>query len=1450
MAQTIEELLSLDDDAFRKAVQGPGAEAEQPSTPAMGTDALGSMTGFEAPDATPATSPVEAPAAEGPGLVSRVLSDIGTGLKEAPGAVLRGAASAGNEILQSIDEAGDWLNQNVVDLGTPQWPVGPDGGLRSPIRSSRPEDGIAANPIPMPEAPQSTTGGFVEKAAQFAAGFIGAGRIIKMGGVAGGLVKGAAADAFAFDPREERVSNFLQQVPALQNPVVNYLAASPEDSSAEGRLKNALEGAGIGAAVESVFLAFKAFKASKAGKAAEADTLTEAAADALPGDVVAKEEMAGTTPAPKPEATVEAPEGLPAAAEVAPPVDTRGSGRIFHGTNTDLGREVLSAGASGDGVIYGKGFYTSDATDIVEGYARNRTKSTRQGEEMVWEFDEREGVRLFDLEQPIRNSEDKMHLWDEVSSDPQIMAAAYKWAVDNVPDFPKIFDKEYGEYISGDAMMEMAKSRSLDELARELPDGAVDAMFGALRQSDVSMRGIMDTGRQMYGQDFLDWTVDRLTGTLEELGFNGLKHTGGKLTNSPEHTVKIYWNPERDLINRRRVNKPEPTKAEDGPAPSQTEPEVTFRAADDAAERKLRGLKSFVDISPERRKEIVAAALEAVEGIDPKGVLKREAMGDVPKNDPRRFDWTAISDAEELVAVSRAIGKETLKSFKELKVSHQATAERAKEIAVNFGHADADEWLTRLHGRSADSDVLAAETYAYTAMVKNLQKNLVEMARDISQGTVPKGYQTMDEATEAFEKAGALYVDVSASVQNIASNIGRALNIRKASDVVDPALFELRKGRAEEAARLLVEFADNPQGMVKALQKTYEPGWLDKTASYFKANLLWSPPTHIINIGTAFGQTAMRPLTRIVGGAMTGNTEVMATGVKQGLQMMYLLGDSLKAARQAIALGRSTLDPSAGTKFIDGEAATERLIKGGGDGWTDAKSIGINVANALWSVQQMPFRLLDAQDDFFANLAAKSLIVAETQVKGQRAGKSAVDIKADIVKALKESFDENTGQIINPKALEEARNVTFKQNLEPGILREFQVTLAKHPVLQIAALPFFKTPVNLFKQSMRYTPGINALVSDVRTRFKSGPEGQAAVLGEMGVGVMLWTAAITAAQNGLITDGGPTEQAARSAKQQTGWRSYSIKKEREDGSVVYIPLSNTDPFGMILSMAADLSSVWDKAEIEGGYPELEDAAMAAFWAVMRNAQERNFFDGLSNLLSLAERSGDEYGLKKWLASTASGFVPMSAGVAWVNSFNDPTLKDARGLVDRFLARLPGGSGAAPAKRNWLGEPVEKEGRLVSVQENDVLAREYNTYADVNELAPQAPTPRFRVKGVDVDLREIQMEDGRWASDVYADTLTELRFKGRTLRETLEGIVTSERYRNLSDRRTTQGGSKFAELMRVRERYVEAAKATFIRQHPEVREKINQRADKIIKAQDVRSRLYRDQGEEPMVMEED
>lgn len=77
---------------------------------------------------------------------------------------------------------------------------------------------------------------------------------------------GVLTDFSVFDPHEERLSNLVQEFEGLRNPITEYLAADPNDTEAEGRMKSVLEGLALGGIVDTAMSASRILKGKDIAK--------------------------------------------------------------------------------------------------------------------------------------------------------------------------------------------------------------------------------------------------------------------------------------------------------------------------------------------------------------------------------------------------------------------------------------------------------------------------------------------------------------------------------------------------------------------------------------------------------------------------------------------------------------------------------------------------------------------------------------------------------------------------------------------------------------------------------------------------------------------------------------------------------------------------------------------------------------------------------------------------------------------------------------------------------------------------------------------------------------------------------------------------------------------------------------------------------------------------------
>ncbi len=123
----------------------------------------------------------------------------------------------------------------------------------------------------------STTGSIIKNISQFMTGFKGIDKARKLPALASklpaatsnagkfieNLLKAAVADMAVFNEHEERLSGLIESVPALQNPITEYLKSNKDDSLLEGKIKQGVEGILTGAAADSFVEGIKLFKSLK-----------------------------------------------------------------------------------------------------------------------------------------------------------------------------------------------------------------------------------------------------------------------------------------------------------------------------------------------------------------------------------------------------------------------------------------------------------------------------------------------------------------------------------------------------------------------------------------------------------------------------------------------------------------------------------------------------------------------------------------------------------------------------------------------------------------------------------------------------------------------------------------------------------------------------------------------------------------------------------------------------------------------------------------------------------------------------------------------------------------------------------------------------------------------------------------------------------------------------------
>jgi hypothetical protein len=239
-----------------------------------------------------------------PGMLSKVASgakttaeDVGKGITEIPRALTMGTRDAFQSMLNGAADLGTWLEKTAnipglkIDEHGVQVVSGEElQGLHRPFEGTQ---------LPGVAEPKSVTGGIIKSAAQFVTSMATLGRVFgPMGadleGAAGHIAtagKSAAALFTGFEKAEGNLLDLVEKVPALSNPVTRFLKSDPSDNEAEGRLKNALAGAGFGELQNGILKGIGLLRAGLTAKSGVAELPEE------PGPAGTADEKPVNTPA-------------------------------------------------------------------------------------------------------------------------------------------------------------------------------------------------------------------------------------------------------------------------------------------------------------------------------------------------------------------------------------------------------------------------------------------------------------------------------------------------------------------------------------------------------------------------------------------------------------------------------------------------------------------------------------------------------------------------------------------------------------------------------------------------------------------------------------------------------------------------------------------------------------------------------------------------------------------------------------------------------------------------------------------------------------------------------------------------------------------------------------------------------------------------------------------------
>lgn len=1244
---------------------------------------------------------------------------------------------------------------------------------------------------------ETLAGGLTEGMTQFLLGFIPiAGQVSKAGTalsqvakagsvgqklaqsrVAQAAVAGMAADFTVFTEQELRLSNFLQQYPGLHQPVAEFLATKDDDTFLEGRLKNAVEGLGLGLMVEGVVRGVKAIKNGRRVRdsGGSPEDVINSMREGLGDD--AGEVIDNAVNSTRREQTL--------------PADLDDAVRQWDLQNKNYrsdewfeGGRVDSVGAFDDAVLAGGDKLQAHGMakeSTLTGATKNLLNIIRNG----LDPDRRGGV--LDTAPLAAKTENK-----------SAGGALGTAGGESYRDGPYILVAKEGMGLEG----------NLDGLGAVLVNPKHADIVTGLRLAIHETR-----------PDIIVDSFSNAKGVTEKLLISDAAGAAGARVD-PDPTTSKDDLPQPKDENEINVD------FEDGKSVDLKDPQKTKKIKDDAKALLSRMLGD--DFGSNIPEDILGG--DKVKDFVPDNV----GLYDGDKEVVALLKEVKI-EFDKVKKVSPEIRSEQIRRIKAgegKQVLEESLEHLPKGIRDDYLLGMADDAIDDI-GRHLDfadifRTIYAEKVRALRTVYYNSGLTTIERKGNV-QAYLDTIWQYMSREQQLARRMGQGLRDVQTfRLGKLRKNPVHELQAG-GRDFAEQFTRDRKQKWIDQVVAILESGGSDKAILKKVLNitKNSQAGKLDMLREFWLNNLLSGLPTQSVNgMGGAL-TTFMRGFEMSIGSLMSGRPDLAKAVIKHAVEL-DTYSEVFRYSIQAAKKGEPILLPSSRPLEMRGNKAIT------------SENIGINpdsefydTFNKIAEALRLPSRGLVATDEFFKGLNVRLAVkykatieaiengITDTQgiakyvneklekiitqggeLYSQRTVAREGFMKARqrelsdeatikyVKKYVKENFDENASALAK-YGKDAAEEVTHTRELDPNTLSgSFHKTVTSNPILSFV-FPFVRTPVNILTYALDRSlfgvvnpKNIRPLLQNLRS---ANPAVRAAAWGKATVTGMAVATHIAAFQSfsNRISGGGPRDPKARKRLEDAGWQPYSIRVGNK-----WISYRRLDPLATIIGVYADMMDML-KENWEANKSVIERTTLTLLVSLIRNMTNKSYLAGMEQF---TEAMSDESGraAERFLGNIAVNSTIPLAGlwrttgkeiVGDIMSMDD--MKEIRNFVDRFRLYSPTGSGMRlDPRRNILGEEKEIEdsfGIPLLGAISPIATRTQKDDLVLEEIAAldhgfSNPSPSYR--GL-IDLTGYENNKGQSAHDRRLELMGTVQIGGKTLRQALEKLIKSREYQQMS-----------------------------------------------------------------------
>ena len=236
----------------------------------------------------------------------------------------------------------------------------------------------------------------------------------------------------------------------------------------------------------------------------------------------------------------------------------------------------------------------------------------------------------------------------------------------------------------------------------------------------------------------------------------------------------------------------------------------------------------------------------------------------------------------------------------------------------------------------------------------------------------------------------------------------------------------------------------------------------------------------------------------------------------------------------------------------------------------------------------------------------------------------------------------------------------------------------------------------------------------------------------------------------------------------------------------------------------------------------QDMMAITIMALTNNVTNKSYVKGLDTLVNLVRDPVTNF--EPFAGNIVGGFAPTLL-TQIQNMADERVLRETRGAFDYFLKKIPGAEATLPARRDFLGEVRKNTNSpyMTGVINPVYFSKDSNDPVD-KELAAlqhgfsQPPTKLFNA----IEMRDVYNEEGRQAYDRYLELSGTTKIGGKTLRQSLNKLISNKAYQKMPVESADDLGEKSPRIKAVQRLvrlYRRKAKNEMLKEFPELQNSI-------------------------------